>query len=65
MNSPASSRPRSFSPLGIALLTAFLITILALIKLIDRLRREERIPIDFLEKPALPTQRLGLSGLQD
>jgi hypothetical protein len=53
------------SPLGIALLTVILCTIVALIKLVDRLRREERIPIDFLEKPALPTQRLGLTALQD
>jgi hypothetical protein len=41
-------------------LGAALGAIVLLVKIIDRAKRRERLPVDFDERPALATQRLGL-----
>jgi hypothetical protein len=46
---------------SVALLCAALAALAMAVKRLDRRWRRERLPIDFDERPALPTQRLGLS----
>jgi hypothetical protein len=49
------------TPFSTAALLAGLAALLLVVKRIDRVQRRERLPLDFDERPAQPTQRLGLS----
>jgi hypothetical protein len=51
------------TPVYSTLFCAALVAMVLAVKVIDRARRRERLPVDFDERPALPTQRLGLFEL--
>jgi hypothetical protein len=48
------------SPASTAAFTAALVGLVLTIKIVDKVRRRERQPLDFDERPAPPTQRLGV-----
>jgi hypothetical protein len=51
------------TPVYSTLFCGALVAMVLAVKVIDRARRRERLPVDFDERPALPTQRLGLFEL--